>query len=136
VLRHALLARLNVAIAARHRQQLQSLIAKLDVNWVFGQQSHGSVAPCEYVPEPAPLPFTIVLDHFCTADTLQTELAERLAGLLPQLQAPMAALYWGGLLATLRREWSAMDHHRLDKFLMLVRKFVAALFQRLEALKW
>eukprot|EP00775_Hariotina_reticulata_P013453 gene13453-13579_t len=67
---------------------------------------------------------------------VQTELAERLAGLLPQLQAPMAALYWGGLLATLRREWSALDHHRLDKFLMLVRKFVAAVLRRLETLKW
>jgi ribosomal RNA-processing protein 1 len=67
---------------------------------------------------------------------LQTELAERLAGLLQQMQPAMAQLYWAGLLATLRREWFAMDHHRLDKFLMLVRKFVAALLARLADQQW
>ncbi|KAF6261227.1 nucleolar protein,Nop52-domain-containing protein [Scenedesmus sp. NREL 46B-D3] len=67
---------------------------------------------------------------------VQTELAERLAGLLQQMRPAMAQLYWAGLLATLRREWFAMDHHRLDKFLMLVRKFVAALLARLADTQW
>eukprot|EP00878_Enallax_costatus_P028763 GHUV01031104.1.p1 GENE.GHUV01031104.1~~GHUV01031104.1.p1 ORF type:complete len:160 (+),score=47.66 GHUV01031104.1:253-732(+) len=67
---------------------------------------------------------------------VQTELAERLAALVPQMHPRMAQLYWAGLLATLRREWFAMDHHRLDKFLMLVRKFVAAALSRLQADQW
>lgn len=60
----------------------------------------------------------------------------RLAGLLPQLQPPMAHLYWAGMLATLRAEWFAMDRHRVNKFLMLVRKFVGALLQRFAASDW
>lgn len=76
-----------------------------------------------------PLPAPVAL-------LLQTELAERLAGLLQQMKPAMAQLYWAGLLATLRREWFAMDHHRINKFLMLVRKFVAALLARLQATHW
>uniref|UniRef100_A0A383VAX4 Uncharacterized protein n=1 Tax=Tetradesmus obliquus TaxID=3088 RepID=A0A383VAX4_TETOB len=67
---------------------------------------------------------------------VQAELAERLAGLLQQMRPAMAQLYWAGLLATLRREWFAMDRHRLDKFLMLTRKFVAALLARLADGQW
>lgn len=67
---------------------------------------------------------------------VQTELAQRLAALLPRLSPGVACLYWGGMLATMRREWSAMDHHRLDKFLMLVRKFVAAAFDRFATARW
>jgi ribosomal RNA-processing protein 1 len=52
------------------------------------------------------------------------------------MQPGMAVLYWAGMLATLRTEWFALDRHRLNKFLMLVRKFVAALFKRLAAEDW
>lgn len=73
---------------------------------------------------------------FCCCCCCQGELAERLAGLLQQMRPAMAQLYWAGLLTTLRREWFAMDRHRLDKFLMLTRKFVAALLARLADGQW
>ena len=80
------------------------------------------------------------LAHASAADAItllpQTALAERLAGLLPQMQPPMARLYWGGLLGTLRREWASMDHHRMDKYLLLVRKFVAAVFSCCAGAGW
>mgnify|MGYP001810359405 CR=1 FL=1 len=66
----------------------------------------------------------------------QADLAERLAGLIPSMQPGMAVLYWSAMLHTLRAEWFALDRHRLNKFLMLVRKFVAAVFKRLAAQDW
>jgi ribosomal RNA-processing protein 1 len=66
----------------------------------------------------------------------QADLAERLAGLIPSMQPGMAVLYWSAMLHTLRSEWFALDRHRLNKFLMLVRKFVAAVFKRLAAQDW
>lgn len=67
---------------------------------------------------------------------MQEDLAERLSGLIPRMQPAMAQLYWSAMLCTLRSEWFALDRHRLNKFLMLVRKFVAAVFTRLAAADW
>jgi ribosomal RNA-processing protein 1 len=52
------------------------------------------------------------------------------------MQPGMAVLYWSAMLSTLRSEWFALDRHRLNKFLMLVRKFVGAVFTRLAADDW
>lgn len=52
------------------------------------------------------------------------------------MQPQMAVLYWAAMLSTLRSEWFALDRHRLNKFLMLVRKFVAAVLTRLAAANW
>jgi ribosomal RNA-processing protein 1 len=52
------------------------------------------------------------------------------------MQPAMAVLYWSAMLSTLRSEWFVLDRHRLNKFLMLVRKFVGAVFTRLAAEDW
>jgi hypothetical protein len=66
----------------------------------------------------------------------QADLAARLAGLLARLPPPTAALYFDCFLATMRREWFAIDYHRLDKFLMLVRRFLAAALGLLRDKRW
>lgn len=66
----------------------------------------------------------------------QADLAQRLASLLPQLPPPTAALYFNCFLATMRREWFAIDYHRLDKFLMLVRRVVVAALGLLRDRGW
>jgi ribosomal RNA-processing protein 1 len=66
----------------------------------------------------------------------QTDLAERLAGLMLQMKPAVAHAYWSAFLATLRREWFNMDNHRVNKFLMLVRKFVNAMFGALKRSNW
>ena len=48
----------------------------------------------------------------------------------------VAYLYFTVFLNTMRREWFGIDRLRLDKFMMLVRKFVKALFLYLQAQQW
>lgn len=75
--------------------------------------------------------------HTCVCVcAVQEDLAVRLSGLIPKMQQPVAQLYWAAMLHTLRAEWFALDRHRLNKFLMLARKFVAAVFARLAAADW
>ncbi|KAL0040673.1 hypothetical protein WJX79_001241 [Trebouxia sp. C0005] len=66
----------------------------------------------------------------------QADLAVRLAEILPMLSYKVAYLYFTVFLSTIRREWFGIDRLRLDKFMMLVRKFVRALFLYLQAQKW
>lgn len=66
----------------------------------------------------------------------QADLAVRLAEILPTLSEKVAFLYFTVFLSTMRREWFGIDRLRLDKFMMLVRKFVRALFQYLQAQQW
>ncbi len=48
----------------------------------------------------------------------------------------VALLYFQVFMRTMQREWFGIDHLRLDKFLMLVRRFVRALFMHLRARNW
>lgn len=66
----------------------------------------------------------------------QEALAERLALILPQLQPKVAFAYWASFMETLRREWFGIDRLRLDKFMMLARKFVQQTFECLRGLNW
>ena len=50
--------------------------------------------------------------------------------------AQVGWLYYRTFVRTMRREWAGIDHLRLDKFLMLVRKFFAALLRQLQAHAW
>jgi len=52
------------------------------------------------------------------------------------LMSQVAYLYFTVFLSTMRREWFGIDRLRLDKFMMLVRKFIRALFLYLQAQKW
>ena len=67
---------------------------------------------------------------------LQAALAERLSDLLLQLPEQVALLYYAASLKTLRREWFGIDHLRLNKFLMLVRKFFNQALRLLQASDW
>ncbi len=48
----------------------------------------------------------------------------------------VAWTYWTTFITTMRREWFSIDRLRLDKFLMLVRKFVRAWLLFLKARAW
>jgi ribosomal RNA-processing protein 1 len=67
---------------------------------------------------------------------LQRELAERLAGLLPQMQPAVGHMYFSVFVLTIRREWAGIDRLRLDKFMMLIRKLWGSMFRTLAAAKW
>lgn len=47
-----------------------------------------------------------------------------------------AYLYFTVFINTMRREWGGIDRLRLDKFLMLIRKFVSQMFALLHANEW
>jgi len=87
-----------------------------------------SLSQLMYVPTPP--------HHTHPSNNPQADLAQRLASMLPQLPPPTARLYFGCFLATMRREWFAIDYHRLDKFLMLVRRFVVAMMGLLQDSDW
>lgn len=48
----------------------------------------------------------------------------------------VAQQYYTVFIKTLRREWFGIDHLRLDKFLMLIRKFIHQLLRLLQAGQW
>lgn len=66
----------------------------------------------------------------------QIALAERLAKLVTTLPESVATVYYEAFLHTMRREWSGIDHLRIDKFMMLVRKFLFCALQRMRDDKW
>ena len=45
-------------------------------------------------------------------------------------------LYFRMFVKTMRREWFGIDRHRLDKFMMLVRKFYSAHLRFLKMSDW
>eukprot|EP00198_Chlamydomonas_reinhardtii_P000161 XP_001689496.1 predicted protein [Chlamydomonas reinhardtii] len=67
---------------------------------------------------------------------VQAELAQRLAAMLTKLNEQTAYLYFTCFLDTMRREWFGIDRLRLDKFLMLIRRFVHQMLLCLKAAKW
>ncbi|XP_065850221.1 uncharacterized protein [Euphorbia lathyris] len=67
---------------------------------------------------------------------VQTQLIYRLTSLLPDLQLPVSARYFSVFLLTLRREWTGIDRLRLDKFYLLIRKFMHFFFFLLKKNSW
>ena len=53
---------------------------------------------------------------------VQEELAEQMAGLVHKLKHKVALSYAGVFYITARREWVGIDRHRMDKYLLLVRR--------------
>ncbi|XP_047112925.1 ribosomal RNA processing protein 1 homolog [Schistocerca piceifrons] len=67
----------------------------------------------------------------------QEELAERIANLIHCFKKlEQGLLYAECFLLTLRREWFGIDQHRLDKFMMLVRRCVRQLFAYCSSHSW
>ncbi|XP_042433436.1 ribosomal RNA processing protein 1 homolog B-like [Zingiber officinale] len=75
---------------------------------------------------------------FWHADKLpvQSELAGRLAALVETLPPPLAFRYFEAFLVTIRREWGGIDFLRLDKFYLLIRKFLRHAFLLLKKKAW
>lgn len=48
----------------------------------------------------------------------------------------VGVLYYQAFIRTMRREWMGIDHLRLDKFMMLLRKFLAQLLRVLQGNAW
>uniref|UniRef100_A0A1D1XR63 Ribosomal RNA processing protein 1 B n=1 Tax=Anthurium amnicola TaxID=1678845 RepID=A0A1D1XR63_9ARAE len=67
---------------------------------------------------------------------VQSELVNRLASLLVSLDAGVAGRYLEAFVATIRREWSGIDHLRMDKFYLLIRRFLHHLFLLLSKSAW
>ncbi|KAG6586118.1 Ribosomal RNA processing protein 1-like B, partial [Cucurbita argyrosperma subsp. argyrosperma] len=67
---------------------------------------------------------------------VQTELINRLASLLLNLELPLAFQYFSIFLLTMRREWAGIDALRLDKFYLLIRRFMHQFFALLKKNSW
>ncbi|XP_073144317.1 uncharacterized protein [Henckelia pumila] len=66
----------------------------------------------------------------------QVALIDKLTSLFLSLQPSFSLEFFRGFLLTLRREWSGIDRLRLDKFYLLIRRFVRALFELMRLRKW
>lgn len=66
----------------------------------------------------------------------QLALIDRLISLFLSLQPALSLEFFRGFLVTLRREWPGIDRLRLDKFYLLIRRFMKALFDLMRLRKW
>ncbi|VFR00881.1 unnamed protein product [Cuscuta campestris] len=66
----------------------------------------------------------------------QSHLINRTSSLVLNLDLSLALKYFSFFLITLKREWVGIDRLRLDKFYLLVRKFVHAVFDLCKKHSW
>ncbi|GER27819.1 ribosomal RNA processing protein-like protein [Striga asiatica] len=66
----------------------------------------------------------------------QVALIDRLTTLFLSLQPSLSLEFFRGFLVTLRREWPGIDRLRLDKFYLLIRRFMRTLFELMRMSKW
>uniref|UniRef100_A0A1J3GK44 Ribosomal RNA processing protein 1-like protein B n=1 Tax=Noccaea caerulescens TaxID=107243 RepID=A0A1J3GK44_NOCCA len=66
----------------------------------------------------------------------QSELIDRLSSALQSLPLPLSLHYFTVFLFTMRREWSRIDRLRLDKFYLLIRRFLHGFFSLLDSNSW
>ncbi|PWA53890.1 hypothetical protein CTI12_AA438560 [Artemisia annua] len=67
---------------------------------------------------------------------VQRNLIEKISSLLLTLNVDLSLQYLSAFLLTLRREWSGIDVLRLDKFYLLIRRFVNYSFKLLKKNGW
>ncbi|XP_022149903.1 ribosomal RNA processing protein 1 homolog [Momordica charantia] len=67
---------------------------------------------------------------------VQSELINRLSALLLHLDLPLAVQYFSVFLLTMRREWAGIDALRLDKFYLLIRRFLHQFFALMKKHSW
>ncbi|XP_021815980.1 ribosomal RNA processing protein 1 homolog [Prunus avium] len=67
---------------------------------------------------------------------VQTQLIDRLSSLVLSLHLPLSIHYFSAFLLTMRREWSGIDALRLDKFYLLIRRFMASFFALMRNNLW
>lgn len=76
---------------------------------------------------------------FCVVDCQhQEELAEKISAMVHCFEAApdTATLFISGFFATMGREWVGLDRFRLDKFMMLTRRFVRQTFVFARKANW
>lgn len=66
----------------------------------------------------------------------QSDLIEKLSSVLPKLQQGLSLQYFSVFLLTMRREWTGIDKLRLDKFYLLIRRFLNCFFAMLKKWSW
>jgi len=66
----------------------------------------------------------------------QSHLIDRLSSLLLRLHLPFSLRYLSVFLLTMRREWPGIDVLRLDKFYLLIRRFLHHCFAFLKSNSW
>ncbi|KAL2464299.1 hypothetical protein Fot_52317 [Forsythia ovata] len=66
----------------------------------------------------------------------QLALVNRLTSLFLTLEFPVSLQYFSNFVLTLRREWPGIDRLRLDKFYLLIRRFMRTLFELMKLKKW
>uniref|UniRef100_A0A803PI76 Ribosomal RNA processing protein 1 homolog n=1 Tax=Cannabis sativa TaxID=3483 RepID=A0A803PI76_CANSA len=67
---------------------------------------------------------------------VQSQLADSLSTLIPKLDLSLSLQYFSVFLLTMRREWSGIDVYRLDKFYLLLRRFLHNFFVLLKRNSW
>lgn len=67
---------------------------------------------------------------------VQADLIDRLASLLLTLHPSFTVQYFSTFFLTVRREWSGIDALRLDKFYLLIRRFVSKSFSLMNKNSW
>lgn len=67
---------------------------------------------------------------------VQSQLINELSSLLLSLHLPLAVHYFSAFLLTIRREWTGLDGLRLDKFYLMIRRFLHCFFQLLKVNDW
>ncbi|XVF36459.1 hypothetical protein REPUB_Repub19eG0060500 [Reevesia pubescens] len=66
----------------------------------------------------------------------QSDLIEKLSSVLPKLEPDLSLQYFSVFLLTMRREWTGIDKLRLDKFYLLLRRFLNCFFGMLKKWSW
>ncbi|GAB4853553.1 hypothetical protein Ancab_017744 [Ancistrocladus abbreviatus] len=66
----------------------------------------------------------------------QHQLIDRLSSLILSLSPSLSLLYFSHFLIAMRREWTGIDHLRLDKFYLLIRVFLRHLFILVKRSNW
>lgn len=77
---------------------------------------------------------------FCVwyADKSQTEadMVDRLASLMEKLSVDLSVQFFKAFLSTMRREWAHIDKLRIERFYLLLRKYIHHMFVVLEINGW
>ncbi|OWM86939.1 ribosomal RNA processing protein 1 homolog [Punica granatum] len=66
----------------------------------------------------------------------QSQLINRLSAMMLSLELPLSVQYFSVFLLTMRREWNGIDALRLDKFYLLIRRFLHSLFALMKKYGW
>ncbi|KAI7749569.1 hypothetical protein M8C21_021936 [Ambrosia artemisiifolia] len=67
---------------------------------------------------------------------VQSNIINRLSSMLLTLDVPLSLHYLSVFFTTVRREWSGIDVLRLDKFYLLIRRFVSSSFKLMKKCYW